>query len=437
MMIQSALSLALLACLASNATNQQGGVDALADAASRHQAQIVASEKAIAEFKLKYEEFERSFRSAFESVRSTKNGKPVMKDEWKSLAIGEFESDDDFQKRQAAARKREEELFETTSRRWSAQLASQERDLEKFVHSSRKKNESFQAEAVRLDERLRASSWHMPSLPTRRRSLDRGIVTLPRFDRETLSFWPVAIPAADSFEARSSLPGNLVVRIEESATASIRVTLPTLAAAQAFKEAFEAGQITCIVDGCLDMGPTESPILVKPEVVRYEEGVDYGAAALALGATLLHIWAGSSPEDLERALQSQAAPSPKLVKVVEQAEVKEAGTRFHFEMAPKSVSFVDSSRRPIRDVRVTFLGARPTVKAIRPDAQKAIQLLQVGDQIIRVGDRETFHGTVVRALCRSYEAGQSFEVTYRRAGSDADLTLKAEGGRPLGIELQR
>jgi|GEM_PF-7124474 len=434
--IQSVLVSAILVCACNNASGQQTHVDELADAAARRQAQIVACEQAITEWQRRVEDFGRSMTSALDSISATRAEKPVPKDAWKSLEIGEFESKGEFEQRQAAARKLERDQFETADRQWKSRLASQERELEDFRRSCQVKSEKLQGESTRLLERLQASTWHVPALPSHRRLMDRGSVTLPRFDRESMSFWPVVIPASGVTEVRVSRPGNLVVRIEESSTASIRITLPSLAAAKAFKEAFESGQITCIVEGGLDMGLTESPILVKPEVVRYEEGTDFGAAALAIATGIVHVIAGSSPEDLERALESQAPPSPKLVEVVEQAEVKEAGTRFHFSMSPESVTFIDSARRPIADVRVSRLGDRPRVKTINPDAQPACRELQSGDQIIRVGDREVWDIRAIRSATRSFGTGESFDVTYRRAGSDTDRKFKANGGKKLGIAFE-
>jgi hypothetical protein len=434
--IQSVLFSALLACACNNASGQQTPVDELADAASRRQARIVACEQAIAEFQRRVEDFRQSLVSASASISATRGSKPVLKDEWRSLEIGEFESKDEFQQRQAAAKQRERDLFESATSQWKARLSSQERDIEEFRRSSEMKAEKLQGESIRLQERLQSSIWHVPTLPNHRRTLDRSNVTLPRFDRESMSFWPVAIPPAGTTEVRSSRPGNLVVRIEEASTASVRITLPSLSAAKAFKEAFEAGQITCVVEGGLDMGPAESPILVKPEVVRYKEGADVGAVALTVGTAWLHYMAGSTPEDLERSLQSQPPPSPRVVRVVEQAEVKEAGTRFHFWMSPESVTFIDSTRRPIADVRVSRLGDRPRVKSINPDAQPASRELQPGDQIIRVGDRETWDTRAAITAIRSFGTGQSFDVTYRRSGADTDRKFKADGGKPLGITFE-
>lgn len=431
---RAALVSALMACVCSNARGQQSYVEELIDAASRRQTRIVACQNALAEFQRRVEDFKQSLVSASASISATRGSKPVLKGEWRSLEIGEFESKDELQQRQAAAKQREQDLFESATGQWKARLSSQERDFEEFCRSSEIKTEKLRVESIRLLESLQSSIWHVPALPNHRRTLDRSNVTLPRFDRESMSFFPVAIPPSGTTEVRSSRPGNLIVRIEEASTASVRITLPSLSAAKAFKEAFEAGKITCVVEGGLDLGLTESPILLKPEVVRYEERADYGAVAWAVGTTLAHYMAGLPPEELERSLQHQDLA--KVIRVVEQSEVKEAGTRFHFTMSPESVTFVDSARRPIGDVRVSFLADRPRVKTIRPDAQIASRELQPGDQIIRVGDRETLDFRAIVASIRAFGAGQSFDVTYRRAGFDADRKFKAEGGKPLGIDFE-
>lgn len=432
------LSLTLFAGACRDARGQVSLANELVSAAARHQARAEASAKAIEGFQARVESLASTLRSAEADLASVRAARPVLQRNWSALQLGEFETEDDFRRRQEAAKQREKERFDASDRDWRNRLSAKEHDVEKLRRSIEARTAELRDEAERLGERSLASVWEVPALPAFRRTLGVKDFVLPKFDRSSMSFGPVTIPASGVSEMRSSLPGNLIARIEETSTVTIRITLPSLDAAKAFREGFEAGEIVCIVESGLDLGPAgpESPILVKPEVVRYEETTDIGAAARAIGTALIGLASGANPDDVSRAMESQSPTSPNVVRVVERHAVKEAGTRYHFTMSPETVSFMNMSRRATDGAVVSLVGDFPAVKLVRADAPPESRVLQPGDRIVRVGDRETRDARAVRAACRAVPSGRAFVVTYRRPGSVKDLSFGAVGGRPLGIEFE-
>lgn len=432
------LVLTLFAGACRDARGQASLADELVSAAARHQARVEASAKEVEDFQRRVETLASGLRSAEADLSGVRAAKPVLQSKESALQIGEFETEDEFRKRQAVAKQVDQDRFNASERDWRNRISAKEREVERLRRSIEARTAGLRDEAERLGERSLASVWEVPALPAFRRTLGCKDFALPKFDRSSMSFGPVTIPASGISELRSSLPGNLVARIEETSTAAIRITLPSLDAAKAFREGFESGSIVCVVQCGLDLGPAgpESPILVKPEVARYEETTDIGAVARAVGTTLYGLVSGAHPDDVSRALESQAPANPNLVRVVEQPAVLEAGTRYHFTMSPETVSFMDTSQRATDGAAVSFVGDFPRVKVVRANAPPESRVLQQGDRIVRVGDRETRDARAVRAACRAVPPGKDFVVTYRRAGSVRDLTFGAVGGRPLGIEFE-
>jgi hypothetical protein len=258
-LIQAAIVvLAIASAARAQLVTQQSLADSLVDAAARHQARIATCRQELVENLRKLQSEQARVESAAASLASIQSAKPIRRDTWKSLVIGEFESQAEFEQRQRAERLREQLAFEAQERNWKAELSSREKVLNTLVQAVEAGFPESLAATRSLASKAESIEWEVPPLPTFDRSLNHNEITLPKFDRLNMSFGPVAIRPSGVTEVRASRPGNLVARIEESNTATIRITLPSLEEARKFKERFEAGEITCVVAGGLEYRGRES-----------------------------------------------------------------------------------------------------------------------------------------------------------------------------------
>ncbi len=377
---------------------QKSLADSLVDAAQQHQSRVEKSQQEESSIQREIDDEQSNLRSAESDLTSLQEKQPALKQTWKYLEIGEFERQSDFERRRNKVQAEEQRAFASAESEWRRTLSSRENEVRILRAATEQRRKELRGAAQTANEKTASAAWEEPSLPFVTHTLTSKQLSLPRFNRETLSFEPVVIEPFGSTELQSLREGNLVARIEESNKLSVRIKLPSLESAQSFRERFEGGEITCVVVGGLDFVRAESPILVQSEITKEEETyVTKGNAGRTIGAFAIGILAaaiGASPDQMQQiGGQMGSDPNwrmqPTKQKVVVQSEKKVDGTRFHFQMSQEAVSFIDKEQKTVMDASVVILNDFVLVKKIMSDAQHVSRALQPGDRIVRVGDHET------------------------------------------------
>ena len=125
----------------------------------------------------------------------------------------------------------------------------------------------------------------------------------------------------------------------------MRITVSGLDEAKRFKEGVEKGDIICVIGNDATLVQRESPILVQPLIMGMEEDTFVtGENGIKIGAAIAIALLGKETTPEQNAafeLRKQK------VKKVIQNEVKMEGIRFHFELKPNAVTFVDKNNKPI------------------------------------------------------------------------------------------
>jgi hypothetical protein len=418
---------------------QQSLADSIIDAVQKQQSLIKLAQQEEASIQSQIEEAESKLLSAEDTLASMQGDKPILQNAWKDLQIGEFESQKIFKRRQNEAKTREKREFEKAERDWREQFSKYEASVNLWRPATAQKVKELR-EAIRTaKERTASCEWHIPELPLLSLELTSKELVLPRFNRESMSFDPVIFQERPAIEMSGSQTGLLVAKIEVSNWSDIAIKLSSLEEAKQFKERFEAGDITCHVVGGLDLTQSESPIILQEEISKEEETYVTPKNTFITAVGLAILLFGSPPDQTadpnfiagNNAFELKSEKS----KVIVQPEKKMSGTRYHFNMSQEIVVFLDKERGIVKEASVVFSKDFVRVKEVIADSQLD-GILQPGDKIVRVGDREIRSATALRSAVRSYKADQTFDVTYRRAESEEDLHLTAQGGKPLGVRAE-
>lgn len=421
------MAVAIVACHFQNAnaqgqqTSEQAFADSIVDAAEEYRSRIADT--------CRYGDWNDFVDSVRATESSIKASEPVLKNEWITLVIGEFEPQATFDQRQLAAKEREQREFEAAHRDW-------ERRRDAFVKDIEKKSKEVE-KAIKEFERAK---WEWPRLPNYRRTSSHKEIPLPLFDRKSMSFGPLVIPPFVS-TLPSTRPGKVLARLEDATKTTIRISLPSLEAAQSFKERFSRGEITCALTEELELLDSETPIVVKPEVTKLVEvsqpltAENYFELAAGL-INIIYVANGGTPPPPDPFAHTPAPSAPVYERVVVTPAVTEVGTQHRFTMSPVAIVFIDKAGRPVKEVSVTILNTHPEVEAVTPDAQAGVRVLRQGDLIVRIGDCDVHDIRAVQSAVRKFKAGQTYDVSFRRPGTKDDLHLKAEGGKPLGVAFR-
>ena len=415
--------------------DNQGTADRLIRAVRTSEIRVAETTKRISDLEGQITAAKSFLQAAHLTLSAVPDTKPKLSNRWLQLAIGEFEREKDFEARRSQAKDQEVRKYKAALERWEAALPSTKKDLEEFEASARTQLDKLNLDLADAQRVLDAAIRQGPVLPVViPRSLTADKMPLPKFNRETMTFGPIAIPTRSKVEFRHSSGESLFAQLEEMRCPQIQIRLPSLDAARLFKERFELGEIVCVVGNGVDYSTAETPIVV-PAIVKEEETLVTGnnvTSAIELLFLLGMAASGNLPDQPMPPLHQFKGGEKRTVTV--QQEQKIAGTKYHFTMSPETVVFVDRNQNKIfDDAQVTMFYKLFVVKGLSPDAQQAARVLQPGDHVVAVEKYPVCNTRGLQAAVRSMPVGRSFAVHYCKGGTDEILTFQAVGGRELGV----
>lgn len=403
--------------------------------------------KAIEEKKV-HERALASEQSNYNSALSQNNNhnafKPLISDKAKKLTVGEFESDDEFKKRQAETMANDEKENKEALEAWVKKKDALAKDYQKAREVLEKQKPGLELKINEAQARILSNYWITTPLPTLSRTYQAKEVPLPVFDRVSMSFAPLVLPSSQTIEFKGTGTILKVATILENESTSFQVKFKTLADAKRFKDQYDAGQYKCRVSRCLDIRSIESPIIVQREVTKEQETyMTKGNAGRLLGALVVGAIGGAmgaTPQEMANlgdAMNSdpnlQIRPDKKTIVV--QPEIKADGTRYYFTMTPYAISFVDNNGSVV-DALVEFKTNHVVIKDVLKNSSLASSGVVPGDKIIRVGNSTVRNITSLRSALRAYPLGEKIEVFFRNSKSGTEFKIVTNGGESLGLVIE-
>jgi hypothetical protein len=291
---------------------------------------------------------------------------PKVVERWKQLRIGEFESTADFRLR--VDRRKELDQLETQA----AVLSFNRRKRDAQAALDRSKRDQVNQNLglkVELSSARRGLNKVLASPPLVRITtvLRPKQVVLPFFKRATMSFGPIVFGGMlpghvqeSKISGSSNDSRNRAFRLTEPSRLSYRVTIPTLAQAQEFKQGLQKGTLTCAIDWEVHFLKIERPFQVVESFYKVEnEWVTLdNFGRLIAGLAVAGIAASSGTElsrDQQIVLASELGIRPEKVTKRYTRTRRIDGSKYHYQLRPRQVRFQRANGSVVDYPRVTDL----------------------------------------------------------------------------------
>jgi chromosome segregation ATPase len=167
-------------------------VDSLIDAALQQQSQIMKAQQAESIIWTQIEEAKSNLSAAESALRSIQEDKPILKNTWKNLEIGEFEQRSDFERRRNESKAQEEHEFENRECVWRKQLTALEEKVSRLRASTKIQLKRLEEEAQTAKKQIATAGRELP-VPSFAFPVLTSDLSFPKFNRETMCFEPVIL----------------------------------------------------------------------------------------------------------------------------------------------------------------------------------------------------------------------------------------------------
>ena len=292
--------------------------------------------------------------------------KPILRETWNALTIGEFESDAEFANRKAQTKRVERANHAAGLARWQERLAR------------------FQ-EKKSVDDELPMFVAYPPSIPNSAVTLDIEATldpaTLPRFDRDVMSFNGVKVGLSGVEEYALQGEESVIGRCYLQSWDDVAIHVPDFALAKQFKTDYEAGRVKvrCRIEPRITK--VESPIVDKAPEVRRE--FDRDALSRNIAKSLLVV-AISGLLNKEPSGPIIGEPVYREVKVP--GQIRE-GIRFHIDLVPLAMEVIDQNGTPAKGITLVPRRNVTLLEVVTTNEASEAVGLNRGDQIVEVGWR--------------------------------------------------
>lgn len=426
--------------------SQRPAGDLLIEFGEQYYAKLMQARDEESSIRSEIRRLEKDIEAAKEESASIQLNKPLLGNTWKQLEIGEFESQQEYKKRVDAEKAQEERKFKQSLEEWEAKCQRAELALKKICKTTENRHIGLVRELESAKKKADSVAWQSARHAFLSRKVTGNDISLPRFNRDSLSFEPVIIKPIGTMDLQSSKSKSLMARVEENQLPRLRISLPSLEKAKAFREGFEAGDFICIISIGVELFKAESPIVLQREVVKEEEkwltkeNGEKVAGALIIG--LIAQAMGATPEQMQQAGDAIADNpnfqiKPSKERKIIQPEIKVEGTRFHFGLSTNHVTFVDKNMKRVIEAQVTFLDNFLEVDEVMSDAQEGARVLRPGDRIVAVDGKPVHDLRSLRNAVLMCPLNKDYTVTYHRSTSTMDLSFTARAGQYLGIKVKQ
>ena len=409
-------------------------------------------------------------RMAADDARRTlarlKRARPVLprlkpNRDWETLSIGEFEPDEAFDKRVAAAKAAAVADLEEKEREAKLALPARIAEwnnrverAEEQAEAAKAKLERQEAEAEARVEDAKRAEWVRPQLPEYRMWVAASDDALPRFDRDEMAFADIPILSDQRLYLPDRDEDDGILEdawISYEDTLRVGVRCDGLAEAKQFKEDVQAGRIIYMVCGDLLIEEAESPVVLQERVMtvrrRVEEKSVVGGVLGAAAAAALLIASGSDgtgPNDqmvMNSMVELGAGEREVKTERIElRPEVTIRGTRLNLAFRPTYVVVARRSEGEVAaavGVKAKPLSPGVEVTRVLETAQGVIRRgVKKGDLVLAIDDRYVHSPEALAAAIRGVEAGKSFSIMVRRGPEGGLLEGGVIGGQPLGLAVR-
>ena len=368
--------------------------------------------------------------------------KPRLLNRWQEIRYepsplmqGEFESRQDFARREVRSKGKEVEArAEYNNRREKAKL---DEELA-YSHGLSLWNDTLdkaRSELRRIEHEATAFDTETSSLLNSERIttvFKPNVQQLPRFDQGTMSFGGLTF-ASVGMELRRSGSIEKFAKLDFEFP-EVRIRFKSLESAKKFKEDFSEGKTELIWAFEPTLLREESPIVDVPErrevIVEREldsKGLVTGLAAVALAAAI-----GKTDYTAPPIMHKSTA------KTIVHPAVTRQGTRYHFRLKPDAVFAKLKGGQIIEEAEVVMIGVLRIVEVmeVMKDAQQSVQHLARGDRILAIAGKSVSTPEEMINALHNQPLGKHFNVLYRAINERENRTFQAEGGKPLGVNVQ-
>ena len=428
-------------------------------AESRARFQHLAAKEALERVRTAAADAERALRE-IKAERPTL-AEPDVDQGWKELTIGEFEPEDAFEERVAAAKKKAEadakanrgkaeDALEAGTARWRKRVAEAER---RVIDAKAVPLRDLAALEKRVEETERAA-WVRSQLPPFEITVSANGAELPRFDRKAMSFRNVPVLRERHLSLRDldESDGQLKdARLSHEGTTRVDIRCDSLATAKKFKEDAEAGRIVYAIVGDLVLEEAESPVVVQERVVETrrhveEKSVVGGVLGAVAGAALLIASGsdGTGPNDqmvMDNMTKLGAGERKETTESVElQPVVTVPGTRLKLAFRPTYVAaltMIAGKAGVMEGVDVAPLSSGVEVTEVMETAQASIRAkVEAGDRVTAIDGRFVHTAEALVEAVRGMPAERPYTVSLRRGPGGRSFKVDAVGGRLLGLTVE-
>jgi len=353
--------------------------------------------------------------------------KPQPTENWRQLAIGEFESNEAFARRQKLAKDQEQQRYAQSLREWETSLSAAHDRVAARRRQSPQPNGS--------QPTMVAVGTSKPLGTLMAFKINDGPLQLPLFDRNTMSFqFPIRVGSFESaYRGDKSTLASL--RVPEE---TIQIKVTDFEVAKKIKESLANDKASLYYYLEPQLTEQESPIVVK--AARTERVLEKAASkpstsekVIVAGIAAL---LGGDANSIAQSAEMAGMDRPAIYKDVNiPAEIR-PGVRFHFTLKAVGVALVDENSSSFPNTEITILGRNTTsVRVEDHDSpiQEAAKVLRRGDQILSVAGKPVRTVGEYIAATKEQANGKSYVLTYRSVIDGREYDITVVGGKPVGL----